>query len=72
MTALLTVSHDWLTHLGQKQESCRVLFNFQKAFDTVPHGRLMERLKELYLHPPILSSYLTKSVHSDGATSNSM
>ena len=78
MTALLTVTHDSLTHLDRHQEICCIPFYFQKAFDTVPHRRIMERLKELHLHPLILtwlSSYLTKRVQSvvvTGATSNSI
>ena len=39
-----------------------VFFDVQKAFDSVPHQRLMKRLSELNLHPLLLSwicSYLS-------------
>ncbi len=61
LTALLSATHDWLKHLDQNKDICCVFFDFQKAFDTVPHRRLMEKLKQLNLHPTILTwlcSYL--------------
>jgi len=30
-------------------------FDFQKVFDAVPHRRLMEKLKQLDLHPLIVA-----------------
>ena len=62
LTALLSVTHDWLTHLDQNEDICCVFFDFQKAFNTVPHRRFMERLNQLHLDPFIiawLGSYLT-------------
>ena len=44
-------------------ERCNVFFAFQKAFDTVPHYRLMERLANICIHPLLLSwlcSYLSR------------
>ena len=67
LTALLSTTHDWLMQLDQNKEICCVFFDFQKAFDTVPHRRLMEKLKQLHLHPLIVSwlhSYLTKRQQS--------
>ena len=67
LTALLSGTHDWLTQLDQNKEICCVFFDFQKAFDTVSHRRLMEKLKQLNLHPLIvnwLRSYLTKRQQS--------
>ena len=67
LTALLSATHDWLTQLDQNKEICCVFFDFQKAFDTVSHRRLMEKLKQLNLHPLIvnwLRSYLTKRQQS--------
>jgi len=64
LTALLSATHDWLTQLDQNKEIC---FDFQKVFDTVSHKRLMEKLKQLHLHPLIvkwLRSYLTKRQQS--------
>ena len=40
-----------------------VFFDFRKAFDTVPHRRLMTRLVELGIHPTLLAwlcSYLSR------------
>ena len=67
LTALLSATHDWLTQLDQNKEICCVFFDLQKAFDTVSHRRLMEKLKQLHLHPLIvkwLRSYLTKRQQS--------
>ena len=54
ITALLSATHDWLLQLDQNKDICCVFFDFQKAFDTVPHKSLMERLSQLNLHPLIL------------------
>ena len=59
--ALLSVSHDWLTQLDTKKDVCCIFFDFQKAFDTVPHKNLMDKLSQLEFHPLILrwiQSYL--------------
>ena len=67
LKALLSATHDWLTQLDQNKEICCVFFDFQKAFDTVSHRRLMDKLKQLHLHPLIvkwLHSYLTKHQQS--------
>ena len=67
LTALFSATHDWLTQLDQNKEICCVFFDLQKAFDTVSHRRLMEKLKQLHLHPLIvkwLRSYLTKRQQS--------
>ena len=67
VTALLSATHDWLMHLEQKREIACVFFDFQKAFDTVPHRRLMERLNQLQLDPYLiqwLGSYLTERQQS--------
>ena len=54
------------------------VFDSQKAFDTVPHGILMEKLRQLNPHPLILRwvhSYLhnrEQHVVVNGATSNTI
>ena len=57
--ALLSVTHDWLTQLDNKKDVCCIFFDFQKAFDTVPHKNLMDKLRQLQFHPLIL-----KWIHS--------
>ena len=61
LAALLSSTHDWLTELDRNKDVCCVFFDFQKAFDTVPHGNLIKRLEDINLHPLLLkwtSSYL--------------
>ena len=80
ITALLSATHDWLSQLDQNKDIhvCCVFFDFQKAFDTVPHKSLMERLSQLDLHPLILRwihSYLRSReqyVVVNGAASQSI
>ena len=78
ITALLSATHDWLSQLDQNKDICCVFFDFQKAFDTVPHKSLMERLSQLDLHPLILRwihSYLRRReqhVVVNGAASQSI
>ena len=78
ITALLSATHDWLSQLDQNKDICCVFFDFQKAFDTVPHKSLMERLSQLNLHPLILRwihSYLRSReqyVVVNGAASQSI
>ena len=68
----------YIKHLDQNKEICCIFFDFQKAFDTVPHRRLNEKLKQLNLHPSILTwlcSYLAmrqQSVVVNGTSSHSI
>ena len=43
-SALLSVTHDWLQQLEQGNEICSVFFDLRKAFDSVPHHLLLQRL----------------------------
>ncbi len=45
ISALLQVTHDWLQHLESANDVGAVFFDFQKAFDTVPHMPLMSKLE---------------------------
>ena len=62
VTALLNVTHDWLKVLEDGKEVCSVFFDLKKAFDTVPHSSLMQKLSTYGLDNNTLSwvcSYLT-------------
>lgn len=78
LTALLSVTNNWLSLLDHSQEVCCIFFDFQKAFDTVPHQKLLKKVEQLDIHPLILHwlhSYLTnrkQSVVVGGAESRSI
>ena len=54
VTALIASIHDWLNSLDHGQDVCVVFFDYKKAFDSVPHAPLMDRLQHLGLNPCIL------------------
>ena len=58
-SALCTLVHDWLSQLDNGNEICSIFFDVRKAFDSVPHSRLMSKLSTLQLCP-----YLHHWVHS--------
>ena len=43
-TQLITAIHDWATSLNQRTQTDVILLDFSKAFDTVPHVRLLAKL----------------------------
>ena len=45
VTQLLEVLEDWMDKLDKKQEIDVIYFDFEKAFDKVPHKRLITKLK---------------------------
>ena len=62
-SALLSVTHDWHVTLEQGQEVCAIFFDYQKAFDSVPHRPLLSKLESLQLNYVILNllrDYLTR------------
>ena len=63
VTALLAVTHDWLNALESRHNVCSVFLDLRKAFNSVPHRLLLEKLNTYALDPCILSwlhSYLAE------------
>ncbi len=52
--ALLSTTQDWFQLLEKGMEVGAVFFDFKKAFDTVPHQLLMDKLRDLGLNPQIV------------------
>ena len=60
--ALISVIHDWLCALDSGEEVCVVFFDVRKAFDSVPHIPLLQKLEDAGLQPFLLrwiKDYLT-------------
>ena len=47
VTALLSVTQEWLSALERGQEIGAVFFDYRKAFDSVPHRPLLEKLENI-------------------------
>jgi len=78
VTALLLTTYDWFRILEDKRDICAVFFDFSKAFDTVPHGPLLDKLLQLGLNEYVtrwITDYLTcrqQKVLVNGTTSDSV
>ena len=62
VTALLSVTHEWFKILESGQEVGSIFFDLRKAFDSVPHRLLLDKVQSCGLDPCTLSwirSYLT-------------
>ena len=76
VTALLKCTDDWLKTLEEGNDVCAVFFDYRKAFDSVPHRPLIEKLRALGLDDCIVNwirEYLTdrtQVVAVDGVESN--
>ena len=74
--ALLTATDNWHRLLDSGLDICAVFFDFSKAFDTVPHWPLLQKLKDLNVHLHILKcmvnslSTLQTSVCVNGSSSD--
>ena len=72
---LLTI-HEWLQLLESGKDICAVFLDYRKAFDSVPHAPLINKLQNIGLHINLLAwltDYLTlrrQQVIVDGITSN--
>ena len=77
-SSTFAVIHDRLNALKSGFEVCVVFFDVKKAFDSVPHAPLLEKLDEIGLNPYIIhwiKSYLTdrkQFVVVDGLSSESL
>ena len=63
MIPLLTLVHDWQQSLERKQQVLCVFINIKKAFDSVPHQALLNKLSSLNI-PFILHRWLTNYLRS--------
>ena len=48
VSALLSVTHEWLKNLEDGNEVCSVYFDLHKAFDSIPHRLLLQKLCQIY------------------------
>ena len=55
MTALLATTYKWLGMLEDGGEIAAVFFDLRKAFDSIPHKILLEKMRQTGLSSPILS-----------------
>ena len=49
--AVLSAVHDWQYHLDRGDEAQAIFFYLQKAFDTIPHAKLISKLSDLDIPP---------------------
>ena len=60
-SALCLIIHNWLRTLEDGNEVCSVFFDLRKAFDSVPHAPLLDKLLSYHIDPTIIAwihSYL--------------
>ena len=65
VSALVDVLHHWSSALDQRKEVAAVFFDLRKAFDSVPHRPLLNKLKSVGLSDHLIKwicSYLTNRV----------
>ena len=62
VSALLDATHKWSNFLDKGLEVVVVCFDLKKAFDSVPHRALIDKMKSIGLHPYLVrwtANYLT-------------
>ena len=52
--ALAMAVDQWHRHLEERNDICTVLFDYRKAFDTVPHRNLLSKLESLGINSYVL------------------
>ena len=55
VSALWDTTYTWFQLLEKNEEVGAVLFDFKKAFDSVPHSQLLSKLEEIGLNSCIVS-----------------
>ena len=61
-SALASPTHDWFTTLDSGSSVGAVFFDLKKAFDSVPHSPLLDKIYATGLHPALvqwIGAYLT-------------
>ena len=77
-TQLITLSHELIQGLGKKHQHDLIILDFSKAFDRVPHERLLKKLEHYGIRDNVhrwIRSFLTdrtQQVLVEGATSDSI
>ena len=75
-TALLSFTHDCQKYLDVGKDVCAVFFDLSKAFDSVPHRPLLNKISQLGIDPFLvrwIESYLSNRIQSmvlDGVESS--
>ena len=62
VSALLSTTHEWLQQLESGHDVCAIFLDYKKAFDSVPHAPLINKLRRIGLHVGLLewlTDYLT-------------
>ena len=54
ISARCSLSHEWSMELDNGNEVCSVFFDLRKAFDSVPHIHLLDKVATLNLNPHLL------------------
>ena len=55
ISALCSITHNWLGVLEDGNEICSVFFDLRKAFDSVPHAPLLDKLLSYHLNPCLIA-----------------
>ena len=61
--AILSAMHDWHEHLDKGADVQSIFFDLQKAFDSVPHGPLIDKLISLNV-PTALVSWISSYLYN--------